>query len=148
MINCTFENGNKAKLRHVVVDSIAVKNNKILLVKRGPNHVSPGKYGVPGGFVELNETTKDAALRELKEETGYEGKITRLVAVIDDPNRKNEDRQNISFIYEIEVLDKTGEHDDEIKSVHWFDVKNLPPEEDFAFDHLEIIQTYLAKKFD
>ncbi len=102
MINCTFENGNKAKLRHVVVDSIAVKNNKILLVKRGPNHVSPGKYGVPGGFVELNETTKDAALRELKEETGYEGKITRLVAVIDDPNRKNEDRQNISFIYEIE----------------------------------------------
>lgn len=146
MINCTFENGNKAKLRHVVVDSIAIKNNQILLVKRGPHHVSPGKFGVPGGFVELNETTKGAALRELKEETGYEGKVTKLVTVIDNPNRKNEERQNIAFVYEIEVGEKIGEHDDEIESTHWFDLDKLPSEENFAFDHYEIIHSYLASK--
>lgn len=145
MINCTFENGNKANLRHVVVDAIAIKGDQILIVKRGPKFSNPNKFALPGGFLDRNETTERAVLRELKEETGYEGKITKLFKVLDNPNRKNEDRQNVSFIYQVEVGDKITNHDDEIESVHWFHFDNLPDEKEFAFDHFEIIKDFLAE---
>ncbi|MEK7581693.1 MAG: NUDIX hydrolase [Patescibacteria group bacterium] len=146
MINCTFENGHKASLRHVVVDAICLKDNKILLVKRSNKILQSGKYALPGGFLNLDETTKEATLRELKEETGYNGKIVKLIKVLDDPKRKNEDRQNVSFIYQIEVGEKVGESDDETKSVHWFPLNHLPEAKDFAFDHYEIIQFFLNSR--
>jgi len=146
MIKCTFENGNKANLRHVVVDAICLKDNKILLVKRGPKYSNPGKYALPGGFLNRDETADNAVIRELKEETGYSGKITKLIKVLDDPNRINEDRQNVSFIYLVEVGEKTGKHDDEIDSVHWFELTGLPPKEYFAFDHYYILESYLKSK--
>jgi len=55
-----------------------VRNEKgeILLVKRG---VEPGrgKWALPSGFIEIEETPEEACLRELKEETGLEGKILK-----------------------------------------------------------------------
>ena len=44
----------------------------VLLVKRR-NHPSIGKYALPGGFINMDETLEQAAARELKEETGVEG---------------------------------------------------------------------------
>lgn len=145
MINCTFENGNKAQLRHVVVDAICLKGNKILLVKRSDTVLQSGKLALPGGFLNLNETAEQAALRELKEETGYNGKIIKLLEVLDNPNRENEDRQNISFIFQIEVGERAGESDAEVDSIHWFSLKKLPPKEDFAFDHYNILISNLDK---
>jgi len=59
-----------------------IKNpdQKILLVKRG---VEPGKgkWALPSGFIEIDETPERACLRELKEETGLDGKIVRLLGV-------------------------------------------------------------------
>ena len=51
---------------------------EILLVERG---IEPGKgkWALPSGFIEIDETPEKACLRELKEETGLEGKIIRLI---------------------------------------------------------------------
>lgn len=76
MINCQFENGNKASLRHVTVDSIVLNENRdsILLVKRAPHLSNPNKYALPGGFLGRDENTETAAKREVLEETGYQRK--------------------------------------------------------------------------
>ena len=50
---------------------------QILLIKRG-NYPYEGFWAVPGGFVNMDETTESAAIRELKEETGGTGENVEL----------------------------------------------------------------------
>ena len=110
MIECTLESGRKATpgFRHVTVGVIAFNSdNQVLLIKRSKKYSRPGKYSVPGGFLDRDETASVAALRELKEESGYEGELIALFHLNDYPNRPNEDRQNIDFIYLAKV--KNGE---------------------------------------
>ncbi len=143
MIQCQFENGNKASLRHVVADVIIIKNKQILLVKRAPHLTNGGKYAIIGGFVDRDETIEQAAVREALEETGYAVKIQRLLQVNDSPNRPQEDRQNIAFVYVAEGLEQTGKPDNESTEIGWFDLDKLPPKEQFAFDHHDAILSYL-----
>jgi len=60
-----------------------VVNDKgqVLLQKRGNDDGNYGKWGLPGGAVELGESFVDAALRETKEETGLDVEVTRFVGV-------------------------------------------------------------------
>ncbi len=143
MITCYFEDSKTAAhLRHVVVDMLVIDGNKILLVKRGGKWLEQGKWALPGGFLEMGETGEQAALRELKEETGYTGKIIKLFQVIDNPRRRHEDRQNVSLVYLIKPIKKIGKFDHEISEIKWFALDNLPPSQDIAFDHLKMIERY------
>ncbi|MBI2195785.1 MAG: NUDIX hydrolase [Candidatus Levybacteria bacterium] len=144
MINCTFENGRKSLLRHVTVGAIVVNDrNQVLLVKRAPNIHNGGKYTIPGGFLDRDETTGEGTLRELFEEAGIKGKIKFLFRV-NDTKRIKEDRQNVDFIYVVETLSEELKHDDEISEVKWFDQNSLPPDEEFAFDHRDSILKYFS----
>ncbi len=144
MIKCRFENGDGVSLRHVVVDGLIIRGNQILLVKRAEKKLLEGrKYALPGGFLDRDETCEQAMKREIKEETGYEVEGISFFKFIDNPNRRNEDRQNVTFIFTVEVGKKVSEPDDEVSEVKWFDLDNLPKEEEIAFDHYEIIQSYL-----
>ncbi len=62
------------------VGAIGIMDGKILLVKRG-REPGKGSWAPPSGFVEAGETPEEACLRELKEETGMEGMIKRLLGV-------------------------------------------------------------------
>jgi ADP-ribose pyrophosphatase YjhB (NUDIX family) len=64
----------------VLVDN----RQRILLVRR---NVPPkkGQWCLPGGFIECGETTEQAALRELQEETGLAGRINTLIGVTTSP---------------------------------------------------------------
>ena len=144
MITCYFEKSKQpVNLRHVVVDTLVIKDKQILLVKRGGKWLESGKWAMPGGFLDLNETCEQAALRELREETGYTGKIIKLFSLIDNPQRRHEDRQNVSLIYLVKPLEKVGIPDHEVSETKWFALDKLPPEKDFAFDHLEMIKLYI-----
>jgi 8-oxo-dGTP diphosphatase len=148
MITCYFENSNQpVHLRHVVVDMLVIKERQILLVKRGGEDwfMEKGKWALPGGYLDRDETGKQAAVREVREETGYETKVIRLLWVNDNPYRPNESwRQNVALIYLMKPLKKVGEHDHEISEARWFDLDHLPPAKKMAFDHLETIEKYQA----
>ncbi|MFA6474657.1 MAG: NUDIX domain-containing protein [Patescibacteria group bacterium] len=146
MIACTFENNNTANLRHVVVDALMIKESKILLVKRADHLRAGGKWAIPGGYVERDETTLEAIMREVLEETGYTSEIAELLTVLDTPNRAGDDRQNVSFVFIVKPIEKIHEPDDEVTAVQWFDLDKLPDKADMAFDHLEIIWEYRLGK--
>lgn len=148
MITCKFEDGADAKLRHVVVDAIVMNamRDSILLIKRAPHLLNGDKYAMVGGFLERDETTDAAILRELKEETGYEGVILDRYAILDDPTRRGEDRQNIAFVYIVQAGEQTGQPDNESTEIRWFRKNDLPLADEFAFDHYDTISTYLQSE--
>ncbi len=147
MINCTFENDGKASLRHVVVNLILLnKENEILLVKRAAHLLNGGMWSLVGGFLDRDEDIKEACIREVKEETGYESEVDELLRIADNPDRSKEDRQNVAFVFIATVKEKTGDMDDENTEAKWFDFDNLPTKDSFAFDHFENIQLYLSYK--
>ncbi len=74
---------------------------RVLLVKRA---VEPekGKWSVPAGFMELEETSGEAVLRELKEETGLTGSINRLIGVYTQGSSNYGAVLSIGYLVDIE----------------------------------------------
>ncbi len=146
MITCTFEGGSKASLRHVVVHAIVEQNQALLLVRRARHLPEGGKWGLPGGFLDRDESLTQGVLRELREETGWEGQIVRLLCINSRPERPREDRQNVAFDFIIAPLRRAGEPDDESSDVEWIPIDHLPPLDSLAFDHGDSIWLYLESR--
>ena len=70
----------------VGVGAIVLHEGRVLLVKRG-QAPALGLWSVPGGLVDLGETTVDAARREVEEECGLKVRIAGLVGVLDRVTR-------------------------------------------------------------
>ncbi len=141
MVICKFENGGTAHLRHVVTHVIVENKGKILLVKRSPHMIEGGKWSIPSGYMEMNETAAEGALRELYEETGWEGKIIKLFRIITNPDRPNEDRQNIAFEFIVEPTIQTGSMDNESTDMKWEALDRINFQS-LAFDHGESLRLY------
>ena len=64
------------------VGIVCLRGQEVLLIRRGtPPRL--GEWSLPGGRIEAGERAVDAALRELREETGVEAEITGLIDVVD-----------------------------------------------------------------
>lgn len=64
------------------VGVVCLRGGEVLLIRRG-QPPRQGEWSLPGGRIEPGERAVDAALRELREETGVEAEITGLVDVVD-----------------------------------------------------------------
>lgn len=64
------------------VIALVARGGRVLLVRRGKG-AEPDKWGFPGGLVELGETVREAARRELDEETGLRAEPEALIDVVD-----------------------------------------------------------------
>lgn len=146
MITCTFENGKKANLRHVVAHVLAIKDNKILLVKRAEGILEGGKWGFPGGFLDQGETLEQCVIRELMEETGYEGKVIRLFRINSGQRKNDQGRNNVTGEFLVEVGERIGKPDWEQTETKWFEFSEID-EKNMAFDHAKTI-SYLKKYLD
>ena len=98
------------------------KINRLLLVKRG-NHPSIGMWALPGGFVEFRENLKDAAIRELKEETGISDidaiQLKSYGAYDRDPRTRV---ITTAFVTLIEEGSQVARADDDASDAQWFDI--------------------------
>ena len=64
------------------VGVVCLRGDEVLLIRRGrPPRL--GEWSLPGGRLEWGETVADAALRELREETGVEAELLGLIDVVD-----------------------------------------------------------------
>lgn len=143
MITCAFENGKTVSLRHLVVHAIVEKDGALFLEKRTGDLLESGKWGLPSGFLERDETAAQCIIRELEEETGWTGELISLFRVNSKPDRPHEDRQNVALDFLVRPTKKVGEPDHESSGVEWIAIDQLLPFDQFAFDHGESIRLYL-----
>jgi 8-oxo-dGTP diphosphatase len=119
------------------------RHREILLVKRAKDPFK-GMWCFPIGFAEVGESIEDAALRELKEETGVDGKITQLVDVSSHKNPLYGDLLIVSF--EAEKVGGDEKAGDDASDCRYFPVMSLPR---LAFDsQAKAIEKFVELKKD
>ena len=113
---------------------------KVLLVKRGGEPYK-GEWALPGGFLRNDETAKEGALRELREETGLEASAVGELGVFSDPFRDPRERViTIAFYALVKPSEVVG--GDDADEAAWFSIDELPQ---LAFDHSDIINAALER---
>lgn len=119
--------------------------HQVLLVKRD---VAPkkGMWCLPGGFIELGEAPEEGALRELKEETGLNGRNPALLGVRTTPSAQYHSVLMVGYL--VRQFRGTPVAGDDAADARWFAREKLPP---IAFDsHLHFMDQYWrqAKNMD
>ena len=108
---------------------------RVLLIERG-NDPYKGRWAIPGGFLNMDETTEQCAIRELEEETGMKIDKVHQVGAYSKVDRDPRGR-TISVVY-LAIVDQPLEvsGQDDAALAKWFSIGALPQ---LAFDHDGII---------
>lgn len=132
-------------------DAVVVQSGFILLIER---KAAPGKglWALPGGFVNQNETIRDAVIRELKEETKIKVPSKVLIGciekdqVFDAPDRSLRGRTvTQAFYIKLPAGDlPVVKGSDDAKQARWVPLSEVKEEEMFE-DHMSIIQHFVGK---
>ncbi|WP_328604044.1 NUDIX domain-containing protein [Amycolatopsis sp. NBC_00345] len=99
---------------------------RILMIRRTDNDL----YSIPGGQLELGETLAEAAVREVREETGIECEVTGVVGLYSDPKHviaydDGEVRQEFSICFRAQATGGTLQTSDESHEVQWSTEKQI-----------------------
>jgi len=122
----------------LTVDGIVRQNDRLLLIRR-KNPPFKGTYALPGGFVEYNEPVEKAVIREVKEETGLQTKINKLMGVYSSPDRDPRGHM-VSTVFSLDVIGGSLKGGSDAEKAQYFDIRDLP---ELAFDHEDIIKDFL-----
>ena len=124
----------------------------ILANKRGdktPDY--QGLWNCPCGYLDFDETTEQAAKREVFEETGVELSYVKFWGFDDNPksNLQNITFRYYSFVYNSDLkldtnAEKRGGESGEVSEIQWIPIKNINNYK-WAFDHDKLINNLVYK---
>ena len=108
---------------------------KVLLIQRG-NPPFKGAWAFPGGFMNMDETTEECAIRELEEETGLKVATIHQIGAYSRVDRDPRGRTiTVAYLTIIDAPVAVTGQDDAAKA-EWFSISDLPH---LAFDHADIM---------
>jgi ADP-ribose pyrophosphatase YjhB (NUDIX family) len=109
----------------VDVRGAAFIDGRILMVRE----ISDGKWTLPGGWADVNQTAAECVVREIAEESGFQARALKLAAV-HDYQRSNRGRM-LDSIYKVfficEIIGGSARASDETSEVAFFSRSELPP---------------------
>lgn len=111
----------------VGVGVIIIRDEKILLVKRGQE---PNKdmWSIPGGLIKLGEKAEEAAIREVKEETGLDVVLKGLAGIFNVIIKDEVGKIRYHYViidYFGEVVNGNLRHGSDVTDVGWFNLEEL-----------------------
>jgi 8-oxo-dGTP diphosphatase len=118
----------------VVIELLDRPGRPIVLIRR--DRPPPG-HALPGGFVDIGETVEQAAVREVREETGLEISLGDLLGVYSDPGRDPRGH-TVSVVY-VATASGNPVAGDDAAAILVTDPAAVPP---LAFDHDRILDDY------
>ena len=124
----------------LTVDAVIIYEDFNIILIRRKNHPYQGEYALPGGFVDIGETVEHACIREAKEETNVDVKITKLFGVYSDPERDPRGHTvSIAFLCEPKTNHEHPQAQDDAADLDVIPIKDLPNIK-LAFDHMNIVK--------
>ncbi len=109
----------------VDVRAAVFRDGRILLVRE----ISDGGWTLPGGWADVGDSPSTAAVREVKEESGYDVKVTKLVAAYDRDRHAHPPIPYHAYklFFLCDLLGGEPAHSNETDGVDFFPENNLPP---------------------
>ncbi len=121
-------------------------NTQKILLSQRKNPPFQNMWAFPGGFIDMDETLKEAAVRELEEETGIINKELIQFRTYSDPDRDPRGRTISTIFYTIlSQVPENAKAADDAADLAWFSMNKLP---DLAFDHSRIIRDAKLELFN
>lgn len=107
--------------------ALVVRDGRVLMVQRA-REPDRGKWGFPGGLIELGETVTTAALRELREETGLIAEADEIIDVFDVITPDEVGRVRYHFVLNVVVCrwqSGIAEAGDDAAAVGWYSLAEI-----------------------
>jgi ADP-ribose pyrophosphatase YjhB (NUDIX family) len=106
---------------------MADSDGRILLQRRSDS----GNWALPGGVMDIGETLAESAIREVREETGFDVRIDRIVGIYSDPGHvfaydDGEVRQEFSICLACTIIDGSLSVSSESTAVTFFAPEEIP----------------------
>ena len=135
-MNYTYQYPRAALTVDCVVFGLDEEDLQVLVIERDLPPFE-GRWALPGGFVRLDETLEDAALRELREETGlkkvYLEQLYTIGAIDRDPRERV---VTVAYYALVKLSDHRVQAATDARQAAWFAIDDLPS---LAFDHDKIL---------
>lgn len=141
-MNYTYEFPRPSLTVDCVVFGLDKEDLKIMLIKRKLQPFK-GKWALPGGFIHIDEPLEEAALRELREETGIEKVFLEQLYTFGDVKRDPRERVvTVAYYALVNLWEHKIQATTDAEKAAWFSIDDLP---DLSFDHEQIIETALQR---
>jgi ADP-ribose pyrophosphatase YjhB (NUDIX family) len=111
----------------VDVRGVAFRDGKILLVKE----ISDGRWTLPGGWADVGDSPSRAVEREMLEESGFEARATKVLAVYERGNPRHghppEVHAAFKLFFHCEITGGSAQTSNETSDVGFFGPEEIPP---------------------